>query len=42
MGMKFIPWTVNDTEDMRRLIHLGVDGIITDYPDRLAVVMGER
>lgn len=42
MGMKFIPWTVNDTEDMRRLIHLGVDGIITDYPDRLAVAMGER
>jgi glycerophosphoryl diester phosphodiesterase len=28
-------WTVNAEGDMRRLIELGVDGIITDYPDRL-------
>lgn len=35
-GMKLIPWTVNDPDDMRRLIRLGVDGIITDYPDRIA------
>ena len=34
-GIKIIPWTVNDTTDMRRLIGLGVDGIITDYPDRM-------
>jgi glycerophosphoryl diester phosphodiesterase len=34
-GMKLIPWTVNDTAAMRRLIKLGVDGIITDYPDRI-------
>ncbi len=34
-NMKLIPWTVNDTADMRRLIAMGVDGIITDYPDRL-------
>jgi glycerophosphoryl diester phosphodiesterase len=26
---------VNETEDMQRLIDWGVDGIITDYPDRL-------
>ncbi|NJN35610.1 MAG: hypothetical protein HC817_16455 [Saprospiraceae bacterium] len=32
-GIKVIPWTVNDTTDMRKLIDLGVDGIITDYPD---------
>ena len=32
--IKVIPWTVNDTNDMKRLIELGVDGIITDYPDR--------
>lgn len=28
-------WTVNSTEDMRRLLDMGVDGIMTDYPDRL-------
>ena len=28
-------WTVNRTEAMRRLLDLGVDGIMTDYPDRL-------
>jgi glycerophosphoryl diester phosphodiesterase len=36
-GMKIIPWTVNDPEDMRKLIRLGVDGIITDYPDRIPI-----
>lgn len=35
MGMKIIPWTVNDTERMKKLVQLGVDGIITDYPDRI-------
>lgn len=29
------PWTINEVEDMQRMIDLGVDGIITDYPDRL-------
>ncbi len=33
-------WTVNDAEDMRRLKELGVDGIMTDYPDRLLTVLG--
>jgi glycerophosphoryl diester phosphodiesterase len=35
MGMRLIPWTVNDLEEMQRLLKLGVDGIITDYPDRI-------
>ncbi len=35
LGMKIIPWTVNDTSRMRALIAVGVDGIITDYPDRI-------
>jgi glycerophosphoryl diester phosphodiesterase len=35
LGMKVIPWTVNDPSDMRRLRAWGVDGIITDYPDRI-------
>jgi glycerophosphoryl diester phosphodiesterase len=32
-GIEVIPWTVNDVEDMRRLIEIGADGFITDYPD---------
>ncbi len=34
-GYKIIPWTVNTIEDMQLLINYKVDGIITDYPDRL-------
>ncbi len=34
MNIKLIPWTVNETSDMEKLISLGVDGIITDYPDK--------
>jgi len=33
--MRIIPWTVNETADMEALIRLGVDGIITDYPNRI-------
>ena len=33
-GMLVIPWTVNETNEMQQLIDWGVDGIITDYPDR--------
>jgi glycerophosphoryl diester phosphodiesterase len=32
-GMKLIPWTVNDRSAMERLKNMGVDGIITDYPN---------
>ena len=32
-------WTVNDKKDMEYLIKLGVDGIITDYPDRLSEIL---
>lgn len=39
LGIKVIPWTVNDTNEMERLIEAGVDGIITDYPDRLNSVL---
>ena len=34
-------WTVNDINDMRRMVDLDVDGVITDYPDRLQVVLGQ-
>ena len=32
-GMQIIPWTVNTLKEMQRLKALGVDGLITDYPD---------
>ncbi|NII28089.1 glycerophosphodiester phosphodiesterase [Pseudoflavitalea sp. X16] len=31
--MKLVPWTVNTKEEMQALVKLGVDGIITDYPN---------
>jgi glycerophosphoryl diester phosphodiesterase len=31
--MKLVPWTVNSLDEMKRLKQMGVDGIITDYPD---------
>lgn len=33
LRMKIIPWTVNDKENIDRLTAMGVDGMITDYPD---------
>jgi glycerophosphoryl diester phosphodiesterase len=35
-GMKFVPWTVNTLEEMKQLRAMGVDGIITDYPNLFA------
>lgn len=37
-GIKVIPWTVNGIEDMKGLIRMGVDGIITDYPNLISEV----
>jgi Asp-tRNA(Asn)/Glu-tRNA(Gln) amidotransferase A subunit family amidase/glycerophosphoryl diester phosphodiesterase len=42
LGLKVIPWTINDQPTMAQLMDIGVDGIITDYPDRLREVMLER
>ncbi len=39
-GLEVFAWTVNEESEMRRLIALGVDGIITDEPARLAAVLG--
>lgn len=33
--IQVIPWTVNDEKTMEKLINLGMDGIITDYPNKL-------
>lgn len=38
-GLRLVPWTVNDSADMRRLLALGVDGLISDYPDRFRAFM---
>ena len=38
-GLRLVPWTVNQPADMRRLLALGVDGMTTDYPDRLLSVL---
>jgi len=38
-AIEVVPWTVDDEATMRKLIDDGVDGIITDYPDVLRVVM---
>ena len=41
-GFKVVPWTTNDPEKIRALINLRVDGIISDYPDRLQKVVAEE
>jgi glycerophosphoryl diester phosphodiesterase len=42
LGVSVLPWTVNDPEQMAHLVDLGVDGLITDYPDRLRTVLAAR
>ena len=42
LGMSVLPWTVNQRADMARLLDMGVDGIITDYPDLLRALLRER
>ncbi|MGN9807337.1 glycerophosphodiester phosphodiesterase family protein [Micromonospora sp. L32] len=41
-GIKVIPWTVNDVPTMAKLLDDGVDGLITDYPDRLRDLLATR
>ena len=35
-------WTVNEPDEMRRFIEMGLNGIITDYPDRLTKVLDKQ
>ena len=37
--LKVVTWTVNDPKQMKALMAVGVDGIMTDYPDRLAALV---
>jgi len=38
LNMQVVPWTVNTVERMQAMLDLGVDGIITDYPDLISEV----
>ena len=40
-GLQVVAWTINEPDQMRRLISAGVDGIMSDYPDRLVTVLKE-
>lgn len=42
LGLRVVPWTVNVPADMAAVITYGVDGLITDYPDRAHKVLAEK
>lgn len=42
LGLKVVPWTVNDPAQMQRLLAWGVDGLITDRPDLARKAMAAR
>ncbi len=42
MGIRVVPWTTNDPEQMRAVIRTGVDGLISDRPDLLQQVLREE
>ena len=39
LGIRVIPWVINEPDQIDRLLGMGVAGIITDYPDRLRKVL---
>jgi glycerophosphoryl diester phosphodiesterase len=41
-GLLVIPWTVNDANQIEQLLDLGVDGLISDYPDRVIEALARR
>lgn len=41
-GLKVVVWTVNEPRDITRMIEIGVDGIISDYPDRLRQIAADH
>jgi glycerophosphoryl diester phosphodiesterase len=42
LGMAVIPWTVNEPADIERLLDWGVDGLISDHPERVRDAMARR
>ena len=41
LNIEVLPWTLNDPADMARSIAMGIDGLITDYPDRARAVLAK-
>ncbi len=39
-GLQVWAWTVNEDEEIKRLVRLGVDGLITDFPGRVKAILG--
>jgi glycerophosphoryl diester phosphodiesterase len=42
LGLRVIPWTVNEPAAIERVLDLAVDGLITDYPDRARAQIQRR
>ncbi|MGW5239772.1 glycerophosphodiester phosphodiesterase family protein [Monashia sp. NPDC004114] len=40
LGLSVLPWTVNDPARMRAMVDAGVDGLVSDYPDRAIALIG--
>ncbi len=38
-GLQLHAWTINEVDDLERILNLNVDGIITDYPDRMLTIL---
>ncbi len=39
LGLQVVPWTVNTEQDLQKVLSMGVDGLISDYPDRARRVL---
>jgi glycerophosphoryl diester phosphodiesterase len=35
LGLRIVAWTVNEPADIARMIEWGLDGVISDYPERV-------
>jgi glycerophosphoryl diester phosphodiesterase len=42
LGLKVIVWTVNEPKDIEKVLDFGVDGVISDYPDRVMAALKKR
>jgi glycerophosphoryl diester phosphodiesterase len=42
LGLRVVPWTVNEPAFIERYLDLGVDGMISDYPERVRASLARR